>query len=286
MDRLYARVCSTTKQALYQFMKEQDISLLNYHFDYYFQFCIQKNNIQVIPYHFSSHKIEGLTVVDELGTSFSYERDNPKVKQNFTICHELGHFILKHDGSYFAESVDNQEDILEREANIFSAVVLMPDIVLLSKIYYSCDTFQRVQDSLDVSKQAFYFRLLDLLREYFPSSENEIKGAIDSYITGSNASIHLLFHEIKDHIIEEFNQYQPSFVNQVKQKVNELGFVTSQEFPELKNQRKWNSIKENNPNLKIWLIYNKGKTVAYVWNSKVLSDGEARKKAELQLLLM
>mgnify|MGYP004499396747 CR=1 FL=1 len=286
MDRLYARVCSTTKQALYQFMKDQDISLLNYHFDYYFQFCIQKNNIQVIPYHFSSHKIEGLTVVDELGTSFSYERDNPKVKQNFTICHELGHFILKHDGSYFAESVDNQEDILEREANIFSAVVLMPDIVLLSKIYYSCDTFQRVQDSLDVSKQAFYFRLLDLLREYFPSSENEIKGAIDSYITGSNASIHLLFHEIKDHIIEEFNQYQPSFVNQVKQKVNELGFVTSQEFPELKNQRKWNSIKENNPNLKIWLIYNKGKTVAYVWNSKVLSDGEARKKAELQLLLM
>lgn len=286
MDRLYARVCSTTKQALYQFMKDQDISLLNYHFDYYFQFCIQKDNIQVIPYHFSSHKIEGLTVVDELGTSFSYERDNPKVKQNFTICHELGHFILKHDGSYFAESVDNQEDILEREANIFSAVVLMPDIVLLSKIYYSCDTFQRVQDSLDVSKQAFYFRLLDLLREYFPSSENEIKGAIDSYITGSNASIHLLFHEIKDHIIEEFNQYQPSFVNQVKQKVNELGFVTSQEFPELKNQRKWNSIKENNPNLKIWLIYNKGKTVAYVWNSKVLSDGEARKKAELQLLLM
>lgn len=286
MDRLYARVCSTTKQALYQFMKDQDISLLNYHFDYYFQFCIQKDNIQVIPYHFSSHKIEGLTVVDELGTSFSYERDNPKVNQNFTICHELGHFILKHDGSYFAESVDNQEDILEREANIFSAVVLMPDIVLLSKIYYSCDTFQRVQDSLDVSKQAFYFRLLDLLREYFPSSENEIKGAIDSYITGSNASIHLLFHEIKDHIIEEFNQYQPSFVNQVKQKVNELGFVTSQEFPELKNQRKWNSIKENNPNLKIWLIYNKGKTVAYVWNSKVLSDGEARKKAELQLLLM
>lgn len=148
LDGLYARVSSTTKQTLYQFMKDQDISLLNYHFNHYFQFCIQENNIQVIPHHFSSHKIEGLTVVDELGTSFSYERDNPKVKQNFTLCHELGHFILKHDGSYFAESVDNQEDILEREANIFSAVVLMPDIVLLSKIYYSCDTFQRVQDSL------------------------------------------------------------------------------------------------------------------------------------------
>ena len=49
--------------------------------------------------------------------------------------HELGHFILKHEGNYFAESIDNQENLLEREANIFSAVVLMPDIVLLSKIY-------------------------------------------------------------------------------------------------------------------------------------------------------
>lgn len=286
MNELYTRVSSTTKQVLYQFMKDQDISLLNYHFDYYFQFCIQENSIQVLPHHFSNHKIEGLTVVDELGTSFSYERDNPKVKQNFTLCHELGHFILDHEGSYFAESMDNQEDILEREANIFSAIVLMPDIVLLSKIYYNCDTFQRVQNSLEVSKQAFYFRLLDLLREYFPHRESELKIAIDSYVSGINNSIHFLFHEIKDKIIEEFNQYQPSFVNQIKQKVNELGFVTSQNFPELIDQGNWNLIRESDPKLKIWLIYNKGETVAYVWNSKKLSDSEARKKAELQLLLM
>lgn len=286
MGELYARVSSTTKQALYQFMKDQDISLLQYHFDHYFKFCVQENNIQVLPHHFSNHKIEGLTVVDEMGTSFSYERDNPKVKQNFTLCHELGHFILKHEGSYFAESVYNQEDELEREANIFSAVVLMPDIVLLSKIYYSCDTFQRVQDSLEVSKQAFYFRLLDLLRGRFLNRDNEIKEAIDSYITGSNASILLLFHEIKEQIIEEFNQYQPSFVNRIKQEVGKQDFITSQEFPELIHQDNWYLIKESSPDLKTWLIYNKGKTVAYVWNSKKLSDSEARKKAELQLLLM
>lgn len=267
-------------------MKDQDISLLNYHFDHYFRFCIQQNNIQVIPHHFSSHKIEGLTIVDKLGISFSYERDNPKVKQNFTLCHELGHFILKHDGSCFTESVDNQEDLLEREANIFSAVVLMPEIVLLSKIYYNCDTFQRVQNSLEVSKQAFYFRLLDLLRDYFPYRENELKIAIDSYIAGSNDSIHLLFHEIKDKIIEDFNLYQPSFIKRIKQKVNDLGFVTSKDFPELINQENWTLIRESSPNIKIWLIYDKGKTVAYVWNSQKLSDNEARKKAELQLLLM
>lgn len=211
MDEFYTRVSNATKQTLYQFMKDQNISLLNYRFDYFFQFCIQINNIQVLPHHFSSHKIEGLTVVDELGISFSYERDNPKVKQNFTLCHELGHFMLKHDGNYFAESIDNQENLLEREANIFSAVVLMPDIVLLSKIYY---------------------------------------------------------------------------INQVKQRVSKVGFTTSQEYPDLLNQDNWKVIKASSVNLKTWLVYNKGKSIAYVWDKDKFSDEEAKKKAELQLLLM
>ncbi|KJU90645.1 hypothetical protein TZ99_01876 [Streptococcus salivarius] len=286
MDELYTKVSSTTKRLLYQYMKDADISLLNYNFNYFFQHCIQKYQIQVISHHFSNHKIEGLTVVDELGTSFSYERDNPKVKQNFTLCHELGHFMLKHDGNYFTESIDNQENSIEREANVFSAVVLMPDIVLLSKIYYSCDTFYQVQNSLEVSKQALFFRLLDFLREYYPDKDSEIKQAVEAYIEGKNVSIFRLFHDNKEQIIEEFHQFQPSLINQVKQRVSKLGFVTSQEYPGLLNQDNWKAIKDNNGNLKTWLIYNKGKSIAYVWDKEKFSDKEARKKAELQLLLM
>ena len=286
MDESYARISKSTKHVLYQYMKDDDISLLNYNFSYFFQYCIQKNQIQVISHHFSNHKIEGLTVVDELGTSFSYERDNPKVKQNFTLCHELGHFILKHDGNYFAESIDNQENLLEREANIFSAVVLMPDIVLLSKIYYSCDTFHQVQNSLEVSKQALFFRLLDLLREYHSDNDSEIKQAVETYIEGKNASIFRLFHDIREQIIEEFHQFQPSLINQVKQRVRKVGFTTSQEYPDLLNQDNWKAIKAENINFKTWLIYNKGKSIAYVWDKEKYSDKEARKKAELHLLLM
>ena len=259
LDELYTRVSSATKKVLYQYIKDLDISLLNYNFTYFFQYCIQEHQIQVISHHFSNNKIEGLTVVDELGISFSYEIDNPKVKQNFTLCHELGHFILKHDGNCFTESIDNQENFLEREANIFSAVVLMPDIVLLSKIYYSCDTFQQVQNSLEVSKQALFFRLLDLLREYFPDKDSEIKQAVETYIEGKNASIFRLFHDIREQIIEEFQQFQPSLINQVKQRVRKVGFTTSQEYPDLLNQDNWKVIKEENINLKTWLIYNKGK---------------------------
>lgn len=286
MGELYTRVSSVTKQVLYQYMKDTDISLLNYDFSYFFQYCIQKNQIQVISHHFSNHKIEGLTVVDELGISFSYEIDNPKVKQNFTLCHELGHFILKHDGNYFAESIENQENLLEREANIFSAVVLMPDVVLLSKIYYSCDTFHQVQNSLEVSKQALFFRLLDFLREYYPDKDSEIKQVVESYIEGKNSSIFRLFHDIREQIIEEFNQFKPSLINQVKQRVRKVGFTTSLEYPDLLNQDNWKAIKASSINIKTWLVYNKGKSIAYVWDKEKISDKEARKKAELQLLLM
>ena len=221
-----------------------------------------------------------------MGIIFSYEIDNPKVKQNFTLCNELGHFILKHDGNYFAESIENQENLLEREANIFSAVVLMPDIVILSKIYYSCETFHQVQNSLEVSKQALFFRLLDFFREYYLDKDSEIKQAVETYIEGKNSSILRLFHDIREQIIEEFNQFKPSLINQVKQRVRKVGFTTSLEYPYLLNQDNWKAIKEESINLKTWLIYNKGKSIAYVWDKERFSDEEAKKKAELQLLLM
>lgn len=285
MDELYSRVSEITKQVLYSFMKDEEISTLNYHFHYYFDYCIHENNIQVIGHHFSNHKIEGLTVIDELGTSFSYEQDNPVTKRHFTLCHELGHFILKHDGSYFTESVDNQESILEREANVFSAIVLMPDIVLLSKIYYSCDSFQKVKEDLEVSKQALYFRLIDLLRVYQVDAETAIKQAVDEYLDGQNASLHNYFHQLKEMLIEEFNHYQPSLIARLIKRLKQSNFVTSQEFPELLDQNRWDEIRKIK-HFRVWLVYHKGKSLAYVWDSNKLSEAEARRKANLEILVM
>lgn len=286
MDELYTRISTSTKHVLYQYIKDNDVSLLNYHFNYFFQYCIQKYQIQVISHHFSNHKIEGLTVIDKLGISFSYEKDNPVVKQNFTMCHELGHFILGHEGNYFAESIDNQKSLLEREANIFSAVVLMPDIVLLSKIYYSCETFTNIQNGLGVSKQALFLRLSEMLGEYYPDKRSDIKRAIEAYVEGQNASLCLLFHSIKEQIIKEFNDYQPSLIFRIERSVSKRGFVTSQEYPELLNQKNWQIIKNLYNNFNVWLIYDKGKSIAYVWDRNKLTDKEAKRKAELNLLLM
>ena len=120
--------------------------------------------------------------------------------------------------------------------------------------YYSCDTFQHIQNSLDVSKQALFFRLLDLLREYYPGKESSIGQAIEAYIDGQNATLLLLFHGVKKQIIKEFNNYHTSLINKIQQSVIKKGFVTSQEYPELLDQENWKTIKTYCNNLRVWLI--------------------------------
>lgn len=286
MDNLYSYVSLKVKKLLYQYIRDMKLSLLNYSFKSFFNHTIEINDIKVVQHHFTNKKIEGMTIIDKYGISISYEKTSPIVKRNFTLCHELGHYILNHGGCYFTESVDSLENRLEQEANIFSAVLLMPDIVLLSKIYYRCDSFYKVQNSLEVSKQSLTFRLSNLFREHYPDNDKDIRKAIESYINGENSSIILLFHEIKEHIINEFNKYRPSLENILKNVIKKTGFATSHEYPELLNPENWEIVKNTSRNLKVWLVYNKGKSIAYVWDQNKLSEKEARKKAELQLLLI
>ena len=67
--------------------------------------------------------------------------------------------------------------------------------------------------------------------------------------------------------------------------MKQTNFVTSKEVPELLDQSSWNEIR-NIDHFKVWLVYNKGKSLAYVWDSEKLSDAEARRKADLELLVM
>ncbi len=67
--------------------------------------------------------------------------------------------------------------------------------------------------------------------------------------------------------------------------MKQINFVTSQELPELLDQTRWDEIKAVKK-FKVWLVYNKGKSLAYVWNSNKLSEIEARRKANLELLVM
>ena len=84
---------------------------------------------------------------------------------------------------------------------------------------------------------------MDLLREHFPDKEDRVKEAVEEYIGRNNISIHNLSHTIKEKIIAEFNQYGYSLMNQIRNRIDEKGFVSSQELPELLHQENWVNLK-------------------------------------------
>lgn len=206
LDELYVRISEIAKQDIYSFMKSNNQSSLNYQFTSYFQHYVDTHNIKLLGHHFSNRKIEGLTIIDKEGISFSYERENSKEKQNFTKCHELGHFILGHSGKFFTELRGIQDRLVEREANIFSSIILMPDIVLLSKIFYRKDDFQRVIEDLSVSREALIFRLVGMFLHFLFEEEIEIFKVVDEYCQGCNQKILDYFQQVKKYIINDYQK--------------------------------------------------------------------------------
>lgn len=285
MDEMYPRINQLANEQVYTFMKENEISPLSYHFSDFFDECLDQYNIKLMEHHFSNQQIEGLTLIDDYGISFSYERDNPEVKQNFTKCHELGHFLLGHSGSFFTELKGQSDSKHETEANIFSAIILMPAIVLLSKIFYRHDSFQTVMKDLSVSAEALKFRLLDIFRFYTNEKYDTIIRTISAYQRGVVNGVIKFFEGIKEKIIATYEAIKIDVTKLILKKVEEMGFVTSQDFEELMDWEFCKSITQQNADLDTWMEYDKGRRISYLWNRKKISKREAKLKARNLLLL-
>ena len=285
MREIYSKITCIAKKELYQFMKDYRVSTLNYHYSYYFEDCLRKHKIQLLEHHFSNRHIEGLTLIDADGVSFSYEKDNPKVKQNFTKCHELGHFILGHSGSIFTEMKNGSDSLQETEANLFSAFVLMPDVVLLSKIYFRRDSFQMLLKDLTVSAEALEYRLKDLFRYHLILSNQEIDNAINSYRKNDNSMVLNYFELIKDQIAEEFKSFKGNELALILNYLKNNDFVASNKYSQLLENNFRKEIEKNGSNIKTWAEYDFGQTIAYAWREDLLTSQQAKSRAKTILLL-
>lgn len=121
--------------------------------------------------------VSGLLVLDGGKPTIGYNRLHPRVRQRFTIAHEVSHFVLhrqeaelfidKNYNSVFYRDDRSSEGKYKREleANAFAAALLMPIEMLRQEI--SKRSFDLAEeDSLDelahffeVSKQAMAYRL-------------------------------------------------------------------------------------------------------------------------------
>lgn len=223
-------------------------------------------------------------MIDEDGISISYESQNPPVKQNFTKCHELGHYILKHSGKQFTQLSSKKDTVEESEANLFSAYILMPDIVLLSKIYYRLDSFKQVMTELSVSADALKFRLQDLFRYRLKRANREISSAIYQYQTGQSKPVLSLFEEVHTEIEDEYRTVEEDVLAKVLNRLRECYFVASTEFPELL-ENSFRKELEQEDNIDTWLEYDFGQSVGYAWCTDKLTAKQAKSRAKTILLL-
>jgi Zn-dependent peptidase ImmA (M78 family) len=137
----------------------------------------------VIPYELGE-EVSGVLVVNDSKGVIGYNRSHPKVRQRFTIAHELGHLILHVNKSRKKELFVDKDFIVklrsnkkysptevrnEREANVFAAAILMPKKLILQELRkekYAQLTENRLIEELakifDVSIQAMTYRFADL----------------------------------------------------------------------------------------------------------------------------
>ena len=285
MREVYARVTQIARKHLYQFMKDNQISPLTYRFDYYFDTCVEVYDIKILEHHFSNRKIEGLTMIDDEGISFSYEKENPIVKQNFTKCHELGHFILGHDGNMFTELSSGSESRLETEANLFSAVILMPDIVLLSNVYYRKSRFSKILSDLVVSSEALIYRLRDMFRFYLDSDYQDINQAISDYRLNNNKLILELFGQIKDEIEAEYKAVSVNPLVAILSALETNNFVSSSDFPDLLENDFRKNLEQLDSKIGTWTLFDFGKKIGYAWDKEKMTKQQAQSRAKTILLL-
>lgn len=137
-----------------------------------------KMGLRVMPYDLGEN-VSGVLVISEGQGIIGYNPSEAKVRQRFTIAHELGHYELHRgqkdlfiDKKFIVEFRNRRSSTgeikKEQEANAFAAAILMPDKLLLKEIKnhnYDLNDEDSMRDLariFNVSISAITFRIANL----------------------------------------------------------------------------------------------------------------------------
>ncbi|QTV06746.1 ImmA/IrrE family metallo-endopeptidase [Faecalibacter bovis] len=137
-------------------------------------------NIQKKEYAFEDD-ISGVLIIDKSKDKFTIgiNKQGTDQRKNFTIAHELGHFVLHNndmsntfvDNIFFRKKADgytSKEEKIEKEANYFAANILMPEHLVKKEIanlendWFEDDAVAELAKKFNVSSSAMMYRLINL----------------------------------------------------------------------------------------------------------------------------
>lgn len=144
----------------------------------------KKAGINLFPFDLGDDVSGVLHIINGV-SNIGYNPNESKVRQRFTIAHELGHFILHNESGVEKVFVDNEnyyqfimfrssnltaKDLKkEKEANAFAAALLMPQSFVIKEIqgyngfdFSDSSMINELAKKFEVSTQAMSYRIINL----------------------------------------------------------------------------------------------------------------------------
>lgn len=117
--------------------------------------------LEVLLYPNFPDSISG-TIIKENGLNvIGVNSNHSRVRQRFTIAHELGHYIMGHDENSILDDKFDKKTDKEREANKLAGALLMPFDLLKRDIENEKHNIPSLAKKYEVSEQAMSIRLIE-----------------------------------------------------------------------------------------------------------------------------
>lgn len=272
LQNVTKHITSIAQNFIYKYMKMNDIKTYQYSYHSFFHYMTTKLNILVME-HNLHNDIAGLSIIDKNGhSSISYQSNHHTYRQNFTKCHELGHFLLEHQGSIFTYSEENIPQ--EIEANIFAGQILAPDIVLYGKIVIEKRTFQDIIKDLGISSEALKIRLNQTLTDKSNLSINERESIILDYLTRKNNDLKDCLEQLSNRFIQDFKMVEIDPIEHIEYLLEHNDIVTSLQVPALENNDFRNQLPTQ---YSVGWQFGRGVEFYYLWNYEKITKEKAEK---------
>lgn len=118
-------------------------------------------SLEIVYYPNFPDSVSGTIIKDEDLHAIGVNQNHPRVRQRFTIAHEIGHYIMGHDENKIIDDTFDKSTDKEKEANKFASELLMPYALLKLDIEKERQDIPGLARKYEVSEQAMSIRLLE-----------------------------------------------------------------------------------------------------------------------------
>lgn len=173
-------------------MLAMDLNVNTYDFNYIWEEVVSKG-VQIRPFPFEKsarRSISGMIVKDEFEITLAYNSNMSKKRINFTISHELVHFLyhLNNDNKIFTDTKETLNysfsDLLpEFQANIGASAILLPEPVLINELKLK-EAPYNISNKYGISESALFIRLIQLMQGNFEASYDAARKTASKIMSG------------------------------------------------------------------------------------------------------